>query len=282
MGVKAILMILLGGLMLAGMPAAAADEPNPLKAAQFDQRLNARVPLALEFRDESGQAVPLARYFGRAPVVLSLVYFECPNLCTYVLNGQVKSFLGLPYALGSDYSALSVSIDPHETPSLARAKKATYLKRYAHPGSAAGWHFLTGDEATIRRLSDAVGFHYAYDRASNQYAHPSGIIVLTPDGRISRYLYGIEYDPLQLKLALMEASRGRIGNPVDQVLLRCYHYDPKAGRYSLVLINILQGAGIATALMLAVLIGAMLVLERRRRADHAKLGLNDAAGRMSP
>lgn len=282
MGVNAILPLLLGIWALAGTPARATVQPDPLKAAQFDQRLDARIPLALGFRDESGQAVPLARYFGRTPVVLSLVYFDCPNLCTYVLNGQVKSFLALPYALGADFSALSISIDPHETPSLARAKKATYLKRYAHPGSGAGWHFLTGDEATIRRLADAVGFHYAYDRESRQYAHPSGIVVLTPDGQVSRYLYGIEYDPIQLKLALMDASRGRIGTPIDQVLLRCYHYDPKAGRYSLVVINVLQGAGIATALLLAGLIGSMLVLERRRRAAHAKLGPGERAGRMTP
>jgi protein SCO1/2 len=240
---------------------------SSLDAARFDQRIGTRLPLSLTFRDEGGRPIPLARCFDTRPVVLSLAYYDCPNLCTIVLDGQVRSFLSLPYLLGRDFSAVTVSIDPNEGPDLARTKKAAYLRRYGHPGSEGAWHFLTGRFTEIRRLADAIGFHYDYDPASHQYAHPSGLVILTPDGRVARYFFGVEYDPGQLKLALLEAAAGRLGSPIDQVVLRCYHYDPRTGKYALAVIGLIQGAGAITVLALSVLVGMLLRGERLARGS---------------
>lgn len=254
-------------VLLAGALAAQTALPPPLRDVGIDQRLNARIPLELGFRDESGAPVALRSYFGRRPVVLALVYYECPMLCTMVLNGLLKSLRAINLDAGRDFEVVTVSFDPGETPELAAAKKQSYVERYGRPTGAAGWHFLTGEEEAIRKLTQAVGFRYKYDPATNQFAHASAIMVLTPDGRLARYLYGIEYAPRDLRLALVEASAGKIGTPVDQVLLYCFHYDPATGRYSLLIMNIIRAAGVATVLALGLFMVVMFRRDRRRKTQ---------------
>jgi protein SCO1/2 len=220
------------------------------------------LPLDLIFSDEAGQAKPLRQNFGEKPAILSFVYYECPMLCTQVLNGQLESLKTLSFDVGKQFHVITVSFDPGETPALAAAKKEIYLKQYSRAGAEAGWHFLTGDTAAIRRLTQAVGFRYQYDPATDQFAHASGIMVITPQGKIARYFYGIEYSPRDLRLALVEASENKIGSPVDQLLLYCFHYDPALGKYGLVIMNVLRLAGIATVLALGTF---MLVMFRRDR-----------------
>lgn len=246
----------------AGVPASAM--PPVLREVGFDQRLNERVPLDVVLRDEQGRAVTLGDYFGPRPVVLTLVYYECPMLCTQVLNSLVGSLTTLSLDPGTDFELVTVSFDPRETPMLAAAKKATYLERYRRAGAEQGWHFLTGDEASIRRLTGAVGFRYVYDQDVQQYAHPAGITVLTPDGRLSRYLYGIEYGPRDLRLALVDASAGRVGTAVDRLLLYCYHYNPATGRYGFVVMTIVRLAAVATVLCIG---GFIIMMRRRERAN---------------
>ena len=202
--------------------------------------MDSQVPLDLHFRDESGKQVRLGDFFGQKPVVLSLVYYECPMLCTLVLNGMVTSFKVLSFDVGKEFEVVTVSFNPREKPPLAAAKKQAYLKRYGRPNAEKGWHFLTGDQDQITKLADAVGFRYTYDPKTEQYAHASTIIVLTPKGHVARYYYGIEYAPRDLRLGLIEASANKIGSPVDQVLLYCYHYDPLTGKYGLVIRNVLE------------------------------------------
>lgn len=235
----------------------------------LDQRLGEQVPLDLAFRNERGERVRLRDLARDRPVILSLVYFRCPMLCTQVLNGLLKSSQAMNLTLGDDYAIATVSIDPRETCDLAAEKKRRYVASYHRPGAERGWHFLTGDEAPIQQLAAAVGYRYVYDPRSDQYAHASGIIVLTPDGRIARYFYGIDYSPRDLRLGLVESSAGRIGTPVDQFLLLCFHYDPVTGKYGLMISRVLQLAGTATALALAVYLWAMFRLERRRSAAAA-------------
>ncbi len=222
--------------------------PELLKEVGVDQKLNDSIPLDLMFRDERGNSVPLRRYFGSKPVILALVYFNCPMLCTQVLNGLDRSLEPIPMSIGKDFNVLTVSIDPTDRPVLAEAKQAVYLGMYGRPGAAEGWHFLTGEEPQIKQLTAAVGFRYAYDPDSKQYAHASAIIMLTPAGKISRYFYGISYPERDLRLGLVDASQGKIGSPVDQVLLFCYHYDPHTGKYGLVISRVLQLAGGLTVL----------------------------------
>jgi protein SCO1/2 len=222
--------------------------PELLKEVGIDQKLNDTVPLSLTFRDEHGKTVELAQYFGSKPVILSLVYYSCPMLCTQVLNGLDRSLKNIPMALGTDFSVVTVSIDPTERPVLAAAKQELYTGMYGRPGAAKGWHFLTGDQPQIKRLADAVGFRYAYDADSHQYAHASAIMVLTPEGKISRYFYGITYPERDLRLGLVDASEGKIGSPVDAVLLFCYHYDPHTGKYGLLISRVIQLAGGLTVL----------------------------------
>jgi len=223
--------------------------PELLKEVGIDQKLNSSIPLDLMFRDEHGKAVTLGQYFGSKPVILTLVYYNCPMLCTQVLNGLDRSLEQIPLTVGKDFEVVTVSIDPTDRPSLAEAKQAVYLGMYNRPGSAVGWHFLTGEESQIKQLAGAVGFRYAYDPDSHQYAHASGIMILTPEGKLSRYFYGVTYPERDMRLGLVEASEGKIGSPVDQVLLFCYHYDPHTGKYGLLISRVLQLGGLATVLI---------------------------------
>ena len=234
--------------------------PQALKNVGLDQRLNEQVPLEAVFKDEQGHEVRLGQFFKGKPVVLSLVYYSCPMLCTQVLNGQLGAFRNVSFNLGEQFEVVTVSFDARETPQLALAKKQTYIKGYNRPGSEAGWHFLTGDETNISKLTEAVGFRYAWDEQTKQFAHASGIMVLTPEGKLARYFYGIDYPPKDLRLALVEASQNKIGTPVDALLLYCYHYDPATGKYGVVVMNVLRLAGIVTVILI---VGMILVLRKR-------------------
>jgi protein SCO1/2 len=240
----------------------AASRPRILTDIGFDQRLGDTIPLDAAFRDESGRTVRLGDYFGSRPVVLSLAYYECPMLCTVTLNGLASALDVLTFAPGREFEVVTVSFEPKETPALAAAKKAVYLRRYRRPGAEKAWHFLTGDAESIRRLTQAVGFRYAWDETTKQYAHASGVMVLTSDGRLARYLYGVEYAPKDLRLAIFEAAQGKILSPVDQLLLYCYHYDPDQGRYGTTVMRILRVAGVLTVVGL----GTMMATLRRREA----------------
>ena len=246
----------------AGVPAQ-AGMPELLQEVGLDQKLNAQIPLNLTFKDESGRTVKLGDFFGNRPVILTLNYFECPMLCTEVLNGLTGALSTLNFSIGKDFDVVTVSFDPRDTPERARAKKANYVKRYRRDGAAEGWHFLTGNEPEISMLTRAVGFRYAYNKAVGQYAHASGIIVATPDGRLSRYFYGIEYGPRDVRLALIEAADRKIGGPADQLLLACFHYDPSSGKYSLAVMRIVRTAGVATLLIIGV---AVVMMRRRERS----------------
>lgn len=266
-----LLVAALMAALLAVAPAKARDpgeavapeqdtRPPLLREVGIDQKLNAQVPLDLTFRDESGRAVKLGEFFGKKPVVMALVYYDCPMLCTQVLNGLASALQVLKFDAGREFNLVLVSIDPKETPQLAASKKKAYLERYQRSGAAAGWHFLTGEQAAIQQLARAVGFRYAFDPKTGQYAHAAAIMVLTPEGRIAQYYYGIEYPPRDLRLGLVEASKDRIGSVVDRVLLYCYHYDPAKGRYGAVAMNVLRLAGLATLLAL----GSFIFLSLRR------------------
>ena len=253
----------------------AGVRPPVLKDVGIDQLLNNQVPLDLEFRDESGRTVKLAEYFKDKPVVLSLVYYDCPRLCTQVLTGLLGALKGLPMASGKEFVNLSVSFDPRETPELAAAKKAEYLKRYNRPGAEAGWHFLTGGEAAIQALTKAVGFRYVWDPVTKQYAHASGIMVLTPEGKISRYFYGIEYAPRDLRFGVIDASAGRVGSLADQIILYCYIYNPERGTYSLVVMRLLR---IFALMTLTTLLALFLYLRRKEKQKAAQWKAQDLAG----
>ncbi len=239
--------------------------PEVLKQVNIEQRLNEQIPLDLTFRDEAGQEVRLGEYFksGR-PVVVSLVYYECPMLCNQILNGLVGTLEAVSFTPGKEFEVITVSFDPRETPELAAKKKETYLKRYRREGAEDGWHFLTGDKASIDRLAQSVGFGYVWDERSQQFAHASAIMVATPEGRLSHYFYGIEYSPKELRLSLVEASAGRIGSPVDKLILYCYHYDPTTGKYGPAIMNILRAAGVLTVFGVLALI---LTLRRRQGGE---------------
>ena len=238
--------------------------PAPLREIGFDQYIDQRVPLDTTLRDESGATVRLGDYFGKKPVVLVFAYYDCPMLCTQVINGLSSALGVMSLNPGRDFEIVTVSFNPRDTPAAAAAKKANYLERYRRPGAAAGWHFLTGDQANIDRLTKAAGFRYAWDAETRQYAHPSGVIVLTPDGRLSKYLFGIEYGPRDLRLGIVEASAGKVGTPVDSLLLYCYHYDPMTGRYGLAIMRAIRMAGAATVLAIGAFIVVMVRRERRR------------------
>lgn len=246
-------------------PTAPSGLPKALNDVGIDQKLDEQLPLDLEFRDESGEAVKLGSYFGNKPVVLSLVFYECPMLCNQVLNGMVGAFKVMSFKPGKDFEVITVSFDSRETPALAAAKKSTYvayLPEEKRADAASGWHFLTGDEKNITRLTNAIGFRYHFDEATNQFAHASAIYVATPQGKLARYFYGIEYAPRDLRLGLIEASENKIGSPVDQLLLYCYHYDPATGKYGAVVMNMIRLGGIATVVAMLTL----LLLLRRRGA----------------
>jgi protein SCO1/2 len=247
----------------------AAQPPLPpqLKDVGIDQRLGQQVPLDLAFRDDTGRSVTLGEYFGKdKPVVFAPVYYECPMLCTMTLNGLVRAMRAMKLSAGRDYTVVTFSFDSRETPDLAAGKRKSYLEAYRRDGAEAGWHFLTGSEAAIRRLTQALGYRYSWDEKRQEFAHASGVMVATPSGKLARYLYGIEYPPRDLRLSLVEASEGKIGSPVDQVLLFCFHYDPLTGKYGVVVRNVLRVAGAGTALALATFIVTAVRLERRQRA----------------
>ncbi len=244
-----------------GAVARAQTADSILRDVGFDQHLGEQLPLDLIFHDETGHLVPLGRYFDK-PVILALVYYDCPMLCTLTLNGLSSALKVLSFDVGKEFNVVTVSFNPQETAALAAAKKETYLKHYSRPGAAQGWHFLTGDADAIERLTRAVGFRYAYDPAHKQYAHAAGLVVLTPAGRIARYFFGVEFSPKDLRLALIEASAEKIGTPVDQLLLYCFHYDPSTGKYSAVVMNIVRVAAVATLLLLGTFMLGMFLRDR--------------------
>jgi protein SCO1/2 len=225
--------------------------PKALSDVRIEQKLDQQLPLDLVFRDESGQQVKLGQYFGKKPVVLAFVYYDCPMLCTQVLNGMVTSFRVLPFQVGNEFDVVTVSFDPRETNTLAAAKKkvyVNYLPENMRANANNGWHFLTGDQANITQLTDAAGFHYRWDEETKQFAHASAIMVTTPQGKLSRYFYGIEYAPRDLRLGLIESSANKIGSRVDQLLLYCYHYDPATGKYGAAIMRVMRVAGVLTVL----------------------------------
>lgn len=250
------------GPLMVPPPGKAATERIPLlKDVDLVQRLGNTVPLDLPFVDETGKDVKLGDFFGTRPVVLALVYFECPMLCTQVLNGAFSTMDAMPFTTGNEFDLVVVSFDPGETPALAAQKKKAYFERYRRPGSDAGMHYLTGRPESIKALTDAVGFKYVYDASIDQFAHPAVLTVLTKSGVVSRYLFGIEFAPRDLRLALVEAGEGHVGSAVDQALLYCYHYDPTNGKYGFVIMNVVRAAGVLTV----VLLGLTIVRNVRRR-----------------
>jgi protein SCO1 len=238
--------------------------PAMLQGVGIEQKLNSQLPLEARFRDETGATVRLGSYFQGRPVIVNLVYYQCPMLCNMVLTGMVNTLRRLSLNPGTDFDIVTVSFDPSETTQLAAAKRATYLAKYNRPGAAASWHFLTGDESQIRQVTEAIGFHYRWDERQKAWAHASGIFIATPDGKISRYIYGVYYPDRDVRLSLVEASANKIGTLNDQVLLFCYHYDPKNGKYGLVIINVIRLLCSATALALGTFV--VLMLRRERRA----------------
>jgi protein SCO1/2 len=246
-----------------------ADQiPPELEEVGVEEHLGARLPLELEFRDSTGSVVRLGDYFdGVKPVVLTLNYYKCPMLCGLQLNGLLDGLRELEWTPGQEFELVTVSINPLETPALAADKKQNYIQRYERPSAAAGWHFLTGQETEIRRLAETVGFGYTYDRSSGEYAHAAVIFIATPDGRLARYLYGIEYPASRLRLALLEASAGEIGSTIDQLILYCFHYDPESRRYAPVAMNIMRVGGGATALVVGLTLGGWWLREARRRKN---------------
>jgi len=230
--------------------------PPYLQNVGIEQKLDAQVPPNLTFVDDTGRTVTLGDYFGKKPVILNLVYYNCTMLCGEALAGLTGALKMVKFDMGKEFEVVTVSFNPNETPAIAAAKKKDYLERYGRPGAAAGWHFLTGPPESINALTKAVGFQYQYDPRINQYAHATAIMVLTPEGRISRYFYGVDFPPKDLRMGLVEASQGKIGNLTDQVLLYCYHYDPATGKYGAIVANMLKlGAGLTI-----LLVGGMLLL----------------------
>lgn len=252
-----------------GMMAPPANvRPPRLENVGIEQRLNAQVPADLNFVDDTGRPVKLGDYFGKKPLILNLVYYNCTMLCGEALQGLAQSMKLVKFKIGDEFDVVTVSFNPHETPQIAAAKKKDYVARYGHPGADKGWHFLTGPAESINALTKAVGFQYQYDATRNQYAHATAIMVLTPQGRISRYFYGVDFPPKDLRMGLVEASQEKIGNAVDQVLLYCYHYDPATGKYGAIITNILKLGAVVTIILLGGLLLFLFWLERvspRRR-----------------
>lgn len=261
-----------GGMMNGGELPSTTLPPN-LGNVTIEQKLNEQLPLDVPFRDEAGKTVTLREYFkpGR-PVLLNLVYYDCPMLCTEVLNGVTGVMRLLKFDAGKEYEVVTVSFDAREKPQLAAAKKKVYMQRYGRPQAAGGWHFLTGDQSSIDVLTNAAGFHYQWDEKLQQFAHASAIMVATPEGKLSHYFYGVEYSPKDVRLALVEASSGKIGNPVDQVLLYCYHYDPRTGKYGAVITNVLRVAGAITVLILGSFLVIMFRRDRKASREYSKKG----------
>ena len=246
-----------------GGKAETPQPPPPTKDVGFDQKLGDQVPLNLVFKDQEGRTVRLSDYFGKKPVVLNLVYFECPMLCGMAIEGLLRSLRALTFDVGKEFDVLTVSFDSREGPELAKAKRANVLEQYDRPSAEKGWHFLTGDEASIRALTSAVGFRYVWDESQKQFAHATGIVVLTPQGRISRYFFGIEHSTKDLRLGLMDSTSEKIGSLADKMLLMCFHYDPKSGRYTPAITKVLKGGAALTLIGLVSFIVVMLRREKR-------------------
>jgi protein SCO1/2 len=250
-----VIVLILAAQLMAG------DSPREtIERIGFDQHLDQQIPLTLTFKDENEKSVALGDYFGKRPVIITLVYNACPMLCGAAQNGLVTCLRTMPYSPGNEFEVLTISFDPDEKTALSVQKKAEYMKSYGRAGADQGWHFLTGDKDSIDALTKSVGYRYAYDEKSKQYAHASGIVLLTPGGKISKYYYGIEYYPRDLSLGIIEASQNKIGTLTDQVLLYCYRYDPMTGKYGIVILNVLRIAGILTVLVL----GSYIALTGRR------------------
>jgi protein SCO1/2 len=242
-------------------------KPEQLKTVSFKQRLNQTLPLDTPFKDEFGRPVTLGKYFGGPrPVVLAFVYYSCPMLCTQVMNGLSSSLRALPFVAGQDFDVVIVSFDPKDTAADALDKKQKHLAYWKTENTSAGWHLLTGDQAAIARVTSAAGFSYQYDAVTGQYAHASGILVVTPQGKLARYFYGVEYSPKELRLALVESGQGHVGSPVDELLLYCYHYDPETGRYGAAVMNLVRAGGVLTLAAMA-----MYFLMNRRREERLPL-----------
>jgi protein SCO1/2 len=248
----------------AGPSQPAANPDDLFKKVRLEQKLNAQVPLDITFRDETGKMVPLRQYFGTKPVMMNLIQYRCTMLCSQEMMILGQSLKEMKFSVGDQFNLLTVSIDPREQPYLAAEYKNGYLKQYGRPGAAAGWHFLTGDEGSIRRLADAIGYHFVYDARTGQFAHPDGVIVLTPQGRVARYFFRLNYAPRDLSFALMEASKNRIGSLLDGWSLLCYHYNPVTGKYTIEFMQILRLAGLATVLIMGAGISLLSLLGRRR------------------
>lgn len=243
--------------------------PSPTREVGFDQRVGMQIPADATFRDEKGKTVRLGDYFGRRPVLLSLAYYECPMLCGIALEGLAKSLKGFSLVPGADFEVVTISFHPAEGPELAKGKKENLVRLYGRPGAEEGWHFLTGDEAQIRRVTEAVGFRYRWDEARKQYAHATGVVVLTPQGVVSRYFFGVEYAPKELRLGLSEASEGKIGGLTARVLLLCYQYDPAVGKYTATIWSVLRAFGTVLVLVLA---GFILLMLRREKVHRRETG----------
>lgn len=261
------------GIAPQGTPA--QQLPSELNNVGIDQKLDAQVPLDLPFKDEAGQSVTLQKYVHDKPVVLALVYYDCPMLCTEVLNGMTSTLRDLKFDIGKDYQVVTVSFDPKETPQLAAAKKASYIQRLGKPGAADGWHFLTGPESSIKQLTDAVGFHYVWDPQTQVFNHATAIMILTPDGKISKYFYGVQYSPTDMRFGLIQASDNKIGTPVDKVLLFCCKYNATTGKYDLIVSRLLSILAAGTILALSAFLYVMFRFGPKRKSsdrETAKVG----------
>jgi protein SCO1/2 len=266
-------------LLILALPLFADNSATPPKlpgTVSIDQKLDAQLPMDLMLRDSDGKVVRLGQLFRGKPVLLNFVYYRCPMLCNVVMDGLTSTLTELKFDIGSEYDVITVSFDPRDTPELAKEKKATYVRRYGRKGAAQGWHFLTAHDSAIKKLTDTVGFHYAYDQQADQFAHGTVLLAVTPAGRVSRYFYGFEYKPRDLRLGLVEASANKIGTLTDAVLLMCYHYDPATGKYSRTAMNFVRAGGMATVFGLGGFIFVMIRRERKQEAD-ARHERNDNA-----
>lgn len=253
--------------------------PDALEGVGITENLGGQIPLELVFRDENGAEVTLGDYVtGERPTIFMLVYYTCPMLCNLVMNGFVDALGSVPFTPGDEFEVVTVSIDPTETPTLARLKKQNYIRDYGKPQAAAGWHFLTGKEDQIRKLADAIGFGYKYDESRGEYAHSAAIYVTTPQGVLSRYLYGVLYQPKDIRFALLEASEGKIGGTIDRVLLFCYHYDASSGTYAPAAFRLMQVGGTLTVIILGTMLLVFWRKERRRKREQAGLSAGGSGG----
>ena len=250
----------------------ASATPEILKHVGIEQRIGVSLPLDLEFNDETGTPVSLGSYFGDKPVILTLVYYDCPMLCTEVLNGLNRSLAPLNYSIGEEFKVVTVSFDPRESPTLASQKKAVYTQRYGRPGTGEGWHFLTGEAPAIDALTESVGFNYVYDETEGQFVHGSAIMIISPKGTVSHYFFGIEYPSEDIRLALIESSEEKLGNVFDQIMLYCFNYDPEQGRYGVAIMNTIRLAGLATLLAMGSFMVVMFKRDRRRRRERIERG----------